>query len=77
VEDQVIREYLQEAGGLMWNYQMHLVAGFSAGTAFLSAISTYDIYTLRNEGVYDEIRTKSRPDDPLILEAIALLKEMS
>lgn len=56
---------------------MHLVAGFSAGTAFLSAISTYDIYTLRNEGVYDEIRTKSRPDDPLILEAIALLKEMS
>jgi len=77
MEDQVIRQYLQEAGGVMWNYNMHLIAGFSVGTAFLSALSTWDIYTVRNEGVYEQIRTKSRPDDPLILETIAYLKEQS
>ena len=77
MDDGVIKEYLQEAGGVMWNYHIHLAAGFSVGTAFLSALSTWDIYTVRNEGVYEQIKTKSRPDDPLILETIAYLKEQS
>lgn len=69
--------YLTEHGGDLLNFKLHMAQGFSAGTSFLSALSTWDIYTVRNEGLYEQIRTKSRIDDPLLLETVAFLKEQS
>lgn len=69
-----IETYLAENHGDLLNFKLHMIAGFSAGTAFLSALSTEDIYEIRNAGIYEILRTKSQIDGPHLLDAIVYLK---
>lgn len=72
-----IKAYLAVSGGYPWNFTNHLAAWCTVGYAFISALNTWDIYQLREAGLYDPLLAENDPESPLILNAIFYLREQN
>lgn len=67
--------YLQENNGYWLVFVEHRMNDFSVGASFVNALSTVDIYELRNAGLFFDVYAETAVDSPKILEAITFLRE--